>query len=75
MGHLKLSIPGMGCRKCVREVTARLRDVIGVETVVADAGSHEVVLVGDMAATDVLNAFVDSGYSPVIIHQVDEAPQ
>ena len=35
MRNIQLFVGGMGCRRCVREVTARLRDVRGVETVSA----------------------------------------
>ena len=37
MRHIELTVGGMSCRRCVREVTARLRDVPGVETVSANA--------------------------------------
>jgi copper chaperone CopZ len=67
MRHLRLSIPGMGCRRCVREVTGRLRDVPGVETVVADAAANTVVLSGTMAARDVLSAFDGSGFAPLVV--------
>ena len=33
MGQLNLFVGGMSCRRCVREVTALVRDVPGVETV------------------------------------------
>jgi copper chaperone CopZ len=48
MTELTLYIDGMGCRACVRELTARLRDVTGVETVAADHRRALVVLVGSM---------------------------
>ena len=48
MAELTLYIDGMGCRACVRELTARLRDVTGVETVAADHRRSLVVLVGSM---------------------------
>ena len=53
MGELTLYIDGMGCRACVRDVTARLRDVPGVETVAADHRRSLVVLVGSMSRGDV----------------------
>ena len=37
MPTIGLMIDGMRCRHCVREVTSRLRDVPGVDTVTADA--------------------------------------
>lgn len=56
MTELTLHIDGMGCRACVREVTARLRDVSGVETVAADHRRSVVVLVGSMSRARVLAA-------------------
>ena len=53
---LHLLVGGMGCRRCVREVTARLRDVPGVERVVADASANRVQLTGSMSRADVLAA-------------------
>lgn len=67
MRTIKLSIPGMGCRRCVREVTSTLRDVPGVQTLVADASANEAVVTGSMTASDILSAFADSKYTPVVI--------
>lgn len=68
---LRLFVDGMGCRRCVREVTARLRDVPGVETVAADVGRSQVRLSGSMSPGDVLRAFVGSTYAPRFL---DERP-
>ena len=64
MRQLSLFVGGMGCRRCVREVTARLRDVPGVETVSADPGSCVVRLTGSMTVDDVLAAFAGTSYRP-----------
>ena len=64
MRTLRLFVDGMGCRRCVREVTARLRDVPGVETVAADVGRSQISLGGTMSAADVLSALDGSTYAP-----------
>jgi copper chaperone CopZ len=62
MRHLTLFVEGMRCRRCVREVTARLRDVPGVETVVADSRSSVARVSGTMVLEDVLSAFSELTY-------------
>jgi copper chaperone CopZ len=67
MSEMTLYVGGMGCRRCVREVTARLRDVSGVQTVVADSATSTIRLNGSMAVEDVLDAFVGTIYRPSFI--------
>ena len=62
--QLSLFVVGMGCRRCVREVTARLRDIAGVETVTANPADHVVRLSGTMRLADVLAAFTGTAYRP-----------
>ena len=62
MGQLNLFVGGMSCRRCVREVTALVRDVTGVETVSANARDCVVRLTGSMQAADVLTAFAGTSY-------------
>jgi copper chaperone CopZ len=64
MRQLQLFVGGMSCRRCVREVTARLRDVPGVETVSANPGDCVVRLSGSMKLADVLAAFTGTTYRP-----------
>jgi copper chaperone CopZ len=64
MPQLSLFVGGMSCRRCVREVTARLRDVPGVETVSANPGESVVRLSGSMQLVDVLTAFEGTSYRP-----------
>ena len=73
MRHLSLFVDGMSRRRCVREVTARLRDVPGVETVVADAGSSTIRVTGTMARADVLGAFAGSTFRPRLVEQSSPA--
>ncbi|WP_162529897.1 heavy-metal-associated domain-containing protein [Nocardioides caldifontis] len=61
MTVLELFVPDMGCRRCVREVTARLRDVPGVQTVTVDAARSHVTLTGTMTAADALAALPGAG--------------
>ena len=67
MRDLHLTVDGMGCRSCVREVTARLRDVAGVQRVVADATRNRVVLSGSMEADDVMRALSASTFRARVV--------
>lgn len=67
MRTLKVSVPAMTCRHCVRSVTARLRDVPGVRLVVADAGRAVVELRGTVVDADVLTALEDCGFPGVVL--------
>ena len=64
MGQLNLSVDNMSCRRCVRRVTALVRDVPGVETVSANAADGTVQLSGSMQLADVLAAFAGTTYQP-----------
>jgi copper chaperone CopZ len=66
MGQLNLFVGGMSCRRCVREVTALVRDVPGVETVSATASDCTVRLTGSMHSAEVLAAFAGTSYRPRI---------
>lgn len=68
MTELTLYVGGMGCRDCVREVTARLRDVPGVETVAADHRRSVVLLGGSMTRVGVLAALEGTRF------QIDGSP-
>ena len=67
MSQLDLFVGGMDCRRCVREVTARLRDVPGVETVSANAKGCLVRLSGSMQLEDVLTTFTGTIYRPEVV--------
>jgi copper chaperone CopZ len=63
MTTLTLFVDEMACRRCVREVTALLRDVPGVETMTADARRSRVTLTGSMTAMEVLAAFATTHFT------------
>jgi copper chaperone CopZ len=63
---LELLVVGMTCRRCVREVTALLRDVPGVDRVSAELAASTVKLHGTMTSRDVLAAFAGTEYRPVV---------
>jgi len=67
MPEVRLSVGSMQSRHCVREVTGWLRDVVGVETITADAMTGTVVLGGTMTVADVLAVFVGSDYIPQVV--------
>ena len=70
MGTMSLFVDGMGCRRCVREVTRRLRDVSGVQTVAVDTCRSVVSLTGTMTADDVLGAFAGLTYRPRLLNDM-----
>jgi copper chaperone CopZ len=72
MPELSLFVRGMGCRGCVREVTARLRDVEGVDRVVADVQHHRVHLHGSMVLSDVLDALAPTTFVARVLADDDE---
>ena len=73
--QVRLLISGMGCRRCVREVTARLRDVPGVQTVVADAGTCRVRLGGTMSAADVMTALAGTTFDVTLLDPASPSDQ
>lgn len=73
MRTIGLVVVGMACRRCVREVTARLRDLPGVDTVMADAGSSVVRLAGTMTVDDVLEALRGLSYPVELLDESGDA--
>jgi copper chaperone CopZ len=65
MNDIELVV-GMTCRRCVREVTSRLRDVPGLERVTANPARSLVHLSGSMTLADVLAAFEGTTCRPVV---------
>lgn len=67
MRQINLFVGGMSCRRCVREVTAMLRDVPGVVMVSADAARSVIALSGTMQRADVIAAFNGSSFAPSLL--------
>jgi copper chaperone CopZ len=61
MGVITVQVPGMRCRRCVRLVTSRLRDLPGVVTVEANATTGELVVRGEVTERQVRDAVADVG--------------
>jgi copper chaperone CopZ len=59
MAVIALHVPGMTCRRCVRIVTARLRDLPGVILVESNAVAEEVIVHGDVSGDQVRAALAD----------------
>ena len=66
MNDIELVVGGMTCRRCVREVTSRLRDVPALERVTANPARSLVHLSGSITLADVLAAFEGTTYRPVV---------
>ena len=64
-----LMVGGMRCRHCVRDVTSRLRDVPGVDTVTADANSSMVRLFGTMSEDEVHGGVRELGYPVQVLDE------
>ena len=59
MTVVRMHVPGMTCRHCVRAVTARLRDLPGVVAVEADAVRARLVVHGAVTSEQVRTALRD----------------
>jgi copper chaperone CopZ len=62
MNEIELVVRGMTSRRCIREVTALLRDVPGVQRVMVEPGRSTVRLSGSMSRDEVLAALDGSDY-------------
>ena len=74
MRVLELSVAEMGCRRCVREVTARLRDVPGVLTVTADVTRSQITLTGAMNEDAVRAALAGTGRQLLLSAEAKSEP-
>lgn len=67
MQTIQLYVEGMRCPRCVREATARLRDLPGVATLTADRRTGRITVTGEAAATDLLDALAGSNFTAEIM--------
>ncbi|MER7607954.1 heavy-metal-associated domain-containing protein [Nocardioides sp. NPDC127503] len=63
MQTIQLYVEGMRCPRCVREATARLRDLPGVATLTADRDTGQITVTGDISATHLLSALAGSSFT------------
>ncbi|WP_248963819.1 cation transporter [Sphaerisporangium perillae] len=68
MGTVNVSVPAMLCRRCVRVVSRRVRDVPGVVWLEVDAARGLVQVRGNVDPQAILAALRSAGFG------VDEAP-
>lgn len=66
MRRLELIVAGMTCPRCVREVTALLRDVPGVATLTADATTGTVLVVGSFQTRALVAALSETPYTVAV---------
>ena len=67
MPQIRLSVSGMNSRAGLRAVTARLRDVPGVQTVLADRAAGVVVVSGPVTAAEVVAVFDGTDHQAVVL--------
>lgn len=60
--QIAVRVPTMVCRHDVRDVTARLRDVAGVQRVTAEAATATVTVEGSVTWRALLEALAASGH-------------
>jgi copper chaperone CopZ len=66
---VEVRVEGMGCRRCIREVTARLRDIDGVQALSADAQRSLVRLTGSIATAEIVEALAGTPYGVDVSHE------
>lgn len=69
MQTIQLYVEGMRCPRCVREATARLRDLPGVATLTADRDTGQITATGDVTGTDLLDALAGSSFTARVLSQ------
>ncbi len=65
MEEVVLSVPAMTCRHCVRAISVRVRDVVGVVAITADPMSRSLRVQGAARPDAVRSAVADAGYEAV----------
>ncbi|MEI7056310.1 heavy-metal-associated domain-containing protein [Nocardioides sp. CCNWLW239] len=67
MQTIQLYVEGMRCPRCVREATARLRDLPGVATLTADRDTGQITVTGDVSGAHLLDALAGSSFTARIL--------
>jgi copper chaperone len=70
---IRFQVPGVGCRRCVRTLSAAVSDVPGVRTVQVDVAHATVDVTGDADPAMVHAAIVQAGF-PTATRQAADAP-
>ena len=67
MQTIQLYVEGMRCPRCVREATARLRDLPGVATLTADRDTGQITVTGEVSVADLLEALASSSFTAEVM--------
>ncbi|MBC7277182.1 heavy-metal-associated domain-containing protein [Nocardioides sp.] len=73
MQTIQLYVEGMRCPRCVREATARLRDLPGVATLTADRATGRITVTGEVSGTALLDALAGSSFTAEILSATTDA--
>ena len=74
MRVIHLDVDGMRCRRCVRQATALLRDVPGIETVTTDSRTGSITVTGNVSDETILHALSTTTFGVRLV-DVTSSPQ
>lgn len=67
MRTVTLYVDGMRCRRCVRQATALVRDVAGVDSVMADRSTGLITVRGTMTSDDLLASLKSTDFATRVL--------